>query len=373
VSRPEIAISITTYQQPDHLRRVLASVAVQRDVAGLFEVVVTDDGSTDETPQVVEQFRRSVSFPVAFTTHRHTTFHPGRCRNEGAAATTAPYLLFVDGDCVLPPDHVRVHLDQRQPGCATLGYCYRLDEETSRRLTEEVVRSGQYLHWDYRQQRRRLWWRDRKMRFYNWLGYPTKSKLAGGNVGVWRSDFELVNGFDENFAGWGQEDDDLGRRLQRAGVRLTSVLRWTHTYHLWHPVDPSKAQRWREGPNVPYFLRRGRLTRCRNGLVKRRLEDLSVCLAGQPRQPDAVASLLRPLKLSRDVQRPEVELLILPGEGRFSRQADCRVLLVLDETLDAAKLARQADIVVAPHPIAGCDGNLYFSLGQLGRALEAIC
>ena len=56
LSEPEIALSLTTYQKPWHLRRALASIAGQRGVEGRMELVVTDDGSTDETPQIVEEF-----------------------------------------------------------------------------------------------------------------------------------------------------------------------------------------------------------------------------------------------------------------------------------------------------------------------------
>ena len=80
---PEIAISVTTYQKPWHLRRVLASIAGQLGVDGKFEVAVTDDGSTDETSQIVEEFRRRGDFPVRFTTHEHTVFHPARAATTG--------------------------------------------------------------------------------------------------------------------------------------------------------------------------------------------------------------------------------------------------------------------------------------------------
>ena len=87
---PEIALLLTTYQKSSHLQRVLTSIAMQRDVTGQFELAVADDGSTDETAAIVEQFRRQAPFRVVFTTHPHTTFHPARSRNEAAAATTAP-------------------------------------------------------------------------------------------------------------------------------------------------------------------------------------------------------------------------------------------------------------------------------------------
>ncbi len=115
MSPPEIALLMSTYQRPAHLRRALESIALQQGVEGRMELVVTDDGSTDETPQIVAEFARRVPFRVGFTTHEHTVFRLSRCRNEGAKASQAPYLLFLDGDCILPRDHVWQHLRASPP------------------------------------------------------------------------------------------------------------------------------------------------------------------------------------------------------------------------------------------------------------------
>ena len=101
----EIAVVISTFERPGHLERCLASLEGQRGVEGLFEVVVADDGSRDETLRLLAAASRRLSFPLTFTTHTHEGFRLARCRNEGVAASTAPYLLFTDGDCILPPNH----------------------------------------------------------------------------------------------------------------------------------------------------------------------------------------------------------------------------------------------------------------------------
>ncbi len=142
MKRPDISLLLSTYQRPAHLRRSLLSIALQQGVAGRFELVVTDDGSTDETPQVVVEFARSVGFPVHFTTRPHDGFRLSRCRNAGAAASSAPYLLFLDGDCVLPADHVRIHLQRRREGFVMAGDCCRLEEDASHRVDDAAIRSG---------------------------------------------------------------------------------------------------------------------------------------------------------------------------------------------------------------------------------------
>ena len=44
---PEIALLMSTYQKPGHLSRALESIALQQNVDGRMELVITDDGSSD--------------------------------------------------------------------------------------------------------------------------------------------------------------------------------------------------------------------------------------------------------------------------------------------------------------------------------------
>ena len=273
---PEIAVLVSTFERPFHLRRSLVSIAGQRGVEGKMEVVVTDDGSRDETRKVVEKFARHVRFPLRFTTHQHDGFCLARCRNEGVLVTAAPYLLFTDGDCLLPPDHVAAHLDFRRRGIAVAGDSYRLDRPTSERITEPVVRNGEFTQWVPWRERLRLANRARRARVYSLLLCRNRPRLTGSNIGVWRDDFERINGFDENYVGWGLEDRDLQLRLGQLGVRFRSILGRTAAYHLWHPLHPTYAHNNLGTPNLRYYIRDSVPTRCRQGLVKI-AADFPVC------------------------------------------------------------------------------------------------
>ena len=382
---PEVALCVTTYQRPWHLRRTLASIAAQQRVAGRFELVVTDDGSLDETPEIVARFARSVSFRVNYTTHEHSVFHPARSRNEGARATSAPYLLFIDGDCVLPPDHVAIQLAARRKGRCMFGDSLRVDQELSQSLSEEGAARGEFIYWDLPAEHRRLRRKHYSALYFSFVRHRNKPLLVSNNFGVWRADLERVNGFDENYRGWGQEDDDLGRRLRWAGVRPASILGRTRIYHLWHPREPSATNDWRAGPNVAYYYRRGWLIRCRNGLVKRPLSDLAIATFGQTTEPAKALELWRgqnlpaqglanPLVLSAGNRSPEVELLFWPGRGRFSGRAQCNVLVVLDGSpvpeglLDSKTTHR----LVADRKVSGIPAHYQFPLAELRRALDSI-
>ena len=405
---PEIALLVSTFQRPGHLRRSLLSIAAQRAVDGLMEVVVTDDGSEDETPQVVADFARAAPFPVRMTTHPHTTFRLSRCRNEGVVASSAPYLLFLDGDCVLPRDHVRIHLDRRRPGVVMACDSVRLDEATSARVTEETIRRGGFEGWGSPEELRRLRKLDRRSRLYRLFRHPTKPKLIGNNVGIWRADFERVNGYDENFQGWGCEDDDLRLRLREAGVVIESILRWTRSLHLWHPSDPTAGGAWRDGPNVQYLLRAGRLTRCRYGLKKRSLSELAVRVIGDD-LPDPLRRALAAARPSvaqnataagaasdhsvvssgtRKVEKPEVEILVMAKRSAggasdqraaharakvsFSGRAELNVLVALDESPEVDDAARRAHLFVGQKRFAHLDSKRQFTLERIDEALAAV-
>jgi len=264
----DIAIIISTYERPGHLARCLESIAFQQGVFHRFEVVVTDDGSRDETLAFVAASARRVNFPLTFTTHEHSGFQLARCRNEGTAASTAPYLLFTDGDCLLPRDHVRIHLEERRPGWITGGDCLRLDADASQWIDLAAVAAGSFTARIDPDERRRIVWKAWRARAYEWLRVPMRPRLSGNNIGVWRSDLERINGFDERFVGWGLEDRDLQERLERIGVRVHSVLHRTAPIHLWHPPAPSFARNGESTANLDYFLHGDRPTFCRSGLAK---------------------------------------------------------------------------------------------------------
>ncbi len=266
-ARPQVSVVLSTFQRPWHLFRSLLSLAHQRGVERLFEVVIADDGSQDHTPDMVREFARTANFPLRFTTHEHRGFWLTRCRNEGARASRGEYLVFSDGDCLFPPGFLAQHLRLRQPAVACTGDRVRMDARSTQRLDRMTIASGGYQAWMPWPERRRLWTRWIKDYFYQAIGHRAKPKLTGCNFGVWRTDFERINGFDECFVGWGCEDDDLAQRLRASGVRIVSIVRHARLYHMWHPTDITAPPKWREGRNVSYFLRPNKPTRCERGLA----------------------------------------------------------------------------------------------------------
>jgi glycosyltransferase involved in cell wall biosynthesis len=365
-SARDIALIVNTYQKPRHLALVLASIAAQTGVDGRFEVIISDDGSTDGTAALVHDFAAQARFPVRFTSQPHDGFRLARTRNAGARLSASDYLLFLDGDCILPRDHVAAYLERRRTGQALLGYCARLPEETSARLEAATIATTDLPSLAPASERRLLAQRFRKAWWHAALRHPSKPRLAGGNCGMWRRDFEAVNGCDERFVGWGQEDDDLGLRLRAAGVRLESILDRTWSLHVWHPVDTSATPRWRDGVNVPYFLRRGRLKRCRHGLLDRAAHDVRWGLPADAHNTPLgreLVALLADAPRAAAGEPCEVEIVLRPGRGRFNHRAECRLLLIEGDA--EASIRQRADQI---HELKDAAAN---RSAQLARILAS--
>lgn len=232
------AVIVTTYNRPDALDAVLTAYQAQSTRA--FEIIVADDGSTDETRRVVDDFRRQTDIPVRHVWHEDQGFRAAAIRNRALAATQADYVVFSDGDCVPAPDFVAHHQNLAERGCFVAGNRILLSSGFTQRalaakLPLHTFSSAAWLRAWLRSDVNRLlpllrigdgaW---RKAAPQRWEGVKTC------NLAVWRDDLARINGLDEAYAGWGLEDSDLALRLLHAGVKHKSGRFATPVFHLWH-------------------------------------------------------------------------------------------------------------------------------------------
>ncbi|MBV8901768.1 MAG: glycosyltransferase family 2 protein [Verrucomicrobia bacterium] len=92
---PVISVIIPTHNRSHFLARTLASLPQGPD--GLLEVIVVDDGSTDDTGSIVRNSGRNVTFL------RQEQAGPGAARNLGLEAASGRYAAFLDSDDVWLP------------------------------------------------------------------------------------------------------------------------------------------------------------------------------------------------------------------------------------------------------------------------------
>lgn len=107
MAAPTFSIVVPTYQRASMLEACLTSIAAQ--TFGDFECIVSDDGSTDETPAVVSAW---CARDARFRYHRVSNGgSPGRTRNLGAALATAPWIAFLDDDDLWLPEKLQRQRD----------------------------------------------------------------------------------------------------------------------------------------------------------------------------------------------------------------------------------------------------------------------
>ena len=100
-SRPVIAVVVCTHNRSHLLERTLASLVHQTFPADRREIIVVDDGSTDDTRRVADRFSQTV--PGVTIIHQ-TNAGLGAARNTGWRTAQAPLVAFLDDDAVAPPD-----------------------------------------------------------------------------------------------------------------------------------------------------------------------------------------------------------------------------------------------------------------------------
>ena len=264
-----VSIIICFYERLEHLKRCLNSLKFSsRD---FDEVIITDDGSSQDTVTKLQQLISEYDFPVKHVWQPHKNFQVAAARNNGIRNSKGDYLIFFDCDFLILKDTIQQHLDKAKPGRFVAGHCKYLDRHQTERLfrtpfslEELAVLYQSTSDKELRKSHRRFIKRTILMR----LGLvPSTKQSLGGHLSIHRKDIEAVNGYDENYVGWGGEDEDLGIRLVAAGIFGCSAIPYARVLHAWHKKELGN-QPWTKGSNVEYFKRKNRPTFCTNGLHK---------------------------------------------------------------------------------------------------------
>ena len=242
---PKISIIVSTYNWPEALNLVL--IALNNQSYQKFEVLVADDGSTQDTRQLVERHQIDYKQPLHHIWHVDLGFRLSAIRNRAIKSCDGQYLIFLDGDCIPRSNFIEAHAYLAKQGKFVTGNRILLSKE----FTQTVLRKQIHIHQNsliqwvkhrlYGDINRLLplltlslkWWRDRNQSEWR--------RAIGCNIAAWKTDLLHTNGFDEDFVGWGYEDSDLVMRLINTGVYRREGRYATGVIHLWHPETEKNA------------------------------------------------------------------------------------------------------------------------------------
>ena len=213
---PNVSLIITTFDSPCFLDHVLQSVLAQ--TVKPREVLVADDGSGVKTRDLL--MRWSTHIPIKHIWQPNNGFRAAAARNLAIIKARQPYLIFIDGDCVLPPKFVESHLRLSSQSKILSGGRYLARANSYNQAKDESKNSP------------KLWSLPlgalRDVEAKKW----TVARTC--NLSMYREMALRVKGFDESYIGWGREDSDFVVRLIRSGVTLRSARFAATVIHLKH-------------------------------------------------------------------------------------------------------------------------------------------
>jgi glycosyltransferase involved in cell wall biosynthesis len=104
ISDPQISVIVPVYNDPDGLRDTLNSLTEQRS-SSHYEIIVVDNNSTDETPQVIEEFERE--YPDIVYDIKETDVQSSyAARNAGIKNASGEILAFIDANVTVNNDWI---------------------------------------------------------------------------------------------------------------------------------------------------------------------------------------------------------------------------------------------------------------------------
>ncbi|MGI4734975.1 MAG: glycosyltransferase family A protein [Janthinobacterium lividum] len=127
------SVIIPTYNRASLINKTLQSVCQQSFTA--FEVLVIDDGSKDNTAEVVQPFLADLRFQYLPKENAER----GAARNYGLASAKGEYVLFLDSDDLLHPNHLAVLHEAIQAAIAPPDFIatkYDFDRDGQRRPSD---------------------------------------------------------------------------------------------------------------------------------------------------------------------------------------------------------------------------------------------
>lgn len=214
---PDVSVVIPVFNDAERLETCLAALAVQRtNPDASFEVVVVDNGSSDDVSRVCDEH------PFVALTFEP---RPGsyQARNTGIDHARGSILLFTDSDCVPNPDWIRAGIDvfAAYPACDIAVGEISLFEEHSE--AADASPDAGISAYERATAFRQRYYAER-------LGFGPTANLA-----VRRAVFDLVGRFDAARKSGG--DKEFGIRARNAGIRL----RYAPTLLVRHPVRVTRS------------------------------------------------------------------------------------------------------------------------------------
>ncbi|MBR2360217.1 MAG: glycosyltransferase family 2 protein [Bacteroidaceae bacterium] len=266
-----IGVVISTYNNPAWLEKTLWGYLYQTRPAD--EIVIADDGSRDDTRQLIDSFRPML--PIKHVWHEDKGFEKSRILNKALLAAESEYLIFTDQDCVPRKDFIATHEAYAEKGYFLSGGYFKLPMNISKALTQEDVATERAfdLKW-LKGQGLKINFKCTKLvksRFFTCLMNhitPRGATWNGCNASGWRADMMRINGYNEEMH-YGGQDREFGERLFNLGIKSKQICYSAIVLHLDHKRPYKTKESMDKNKAIRRNTRKSGIIETPNGIKQR--------------------------------------------------------------------------------------------------------
>lgn len=230
------SLIITTYNQKERLALVLDSVKNLNPLPN--EVLIADDGSKEDTIKLIQKYQKDFPCNLKHIWQEDDGFRLSKIRNKAIKQAFGEYIIIVDGDMILDTNFIKDHLNFACKKVFLQGSRIILNEKESEEIFKKMDFNLAFTKKSFKNNRlpfiSKCIYKNSKITSKFYKKRNLIKGIRGCNMSFYKSDFEAINGFNENFIGWGREDSEfVARFLFNNGIfkRLKFNALAYHIYH----------------------------------------------------------------------------------------------------------------------------------------------
>lgn len=236
----KISIIVPVYNRIENLKYLI--YCLKRQTSQIDELIIADDGSSVDVVNFLKKEVNDLNSTVKYIWQKDLGFRKTRALNNAVKEARGEILIFLDQDVILPFNFIEIIKKNMKKEYFLPFKIYWMNENERKNFNKEKF---EYSDLILRKEeikkikKQILMSKIKNIKYY--LGLKDRgSNIVGAAFSLFKDDYIKVNGFDEEYRGWGKEDDDISWRLYKAGLKSRHISLKYPIIHLWHYSDPSK-------------------------------------------------------------------------------------------------------------------------------------
>jgi glycosyltransferase involved in cell wall biosynthesis len=224
------SLIVATYNWPEALNLCLLSIKNQKVLPA--EVIIADDGSGQDTRLLIEKFQCIFPVPLIHIWHEDSGFRKSISLNTAIKKAKGNYIVQVDGDVILDQNFIKDHQSLAETDVFVRGTRAHIAQKMLPEIYSTEKISFNFLSKGIINRFNAI--RLPLLAFLFEKKIKNSNSVRGSNLAYWKSDFLLINGYNNDLKGWGHEDEELAARFINNGKLKKAVKFKAIQFHLSH-------------------------------------------------------------------------------------------------------------------------------------------